>query len=219
MPLSLADLPIEVLIDNVLPAVELADLGSLAATNKLLAAVCADDTFWKRKCLEDFNFHSSETARTNGWKVLYRGLFRPRIFVWGYVQYLKRIRAIDAQSSTSERHNGRLGLHELPKGLGAGVPYPIELQIPGHRIVSLAAAGMYAPAAVATRFASLQHTISRSFYALDSKGLMFAWGTLNGEGMAFNSDGFSVEHKTAPVPHQLVMPNPIRTLRCAARTL
>ncbi|VDB94258.1 unnamed protein product [Peniophora sp. CBMAI 1063] len=174
---SLTDLPVEVLIDNVLPAVDLADLGSLAATNKTMATICADDTFWKRKCLEDFNFHSSETARTSGWKVLYRGLFRPRIFVWG------------------ERRNGRLGLQELPRGLGAGVPYPLEVRIPGHRIVSLAAAGM-------------------SFYALDSKGVMFAWGTMNGEGMAFSSDGFSVEHKTAPVPHKLIMPTPIRTVSC-----
>ena len=83
---TLTDLPVEVLIDNILPVVDLADLGSLAATNKSMAAICADDTFWKRKCLDDFNFHSGETARTSGWKVLYRGLFRPRIFVWGCAQ-------------------------------------------------------------------------------------------------------------------------------------
>ena len=40
--------------------------------------------------------------------------------------------------------NGRLGLKpkDIPKGLGQGVPYPIEVKIPGSRIVSLVAGGM-----------------------------------------------------------------------------
>ena len=116
-----------------------------------------------------------------------------------------------ADDHHSDRHNGRLGLRELPRGLGAGVPYPVEVRIPGHRIVSLAAAGMYASSV--TRSACLDSPDFRSFYALDSKGVMFAWGTMNGEGTAFNSDGFSIEHKVAMVPHQLVMPSPIRALR------
>jgi len=173
----LTDLPVEVLVDNVLPLVELSDIGSLAATSRALAAVSADDTFWKRKCDDDFNFTSSETARTSGWKVLYKGLFRPRIFVWG------------------DRGSGRLGVIDAPRSMGGGVPYPIEVKIPGKRIVSLAAGGM-------------------SFHALDSKGLMYVWGTLNGEGTAFNLDGFSEDSKVARVPHQLILPNPIRTISC-----
>ena len=42
----------------------------------------------------------------------------------------------------SDRSNGRLGLTKLPKGTGSGVPYPIEVKIPGSRIVSLVAGGM-----------------------------------------------------------------------------
>ncbi|VDB94260.1 unnamed protein product [Peniophora sp. CBMAI 1063] len=180
MPRSFRDLSVEVLIDNLLPAVDLSDLGSLASTNRFLAAICSDDTFWKRKCLEDFNFSSGETARTSGWKVLYRGLFRPKIFVWG------------------EKSSGRLGIQQglSTIGAGSGVPYPIELGIPGHRIISLAAAGM-------------------AFYALDVKGLLFAWGTLDGRHeMGNRRDGFSAAYKTAHVPYQLVMPNPIRSLSC-----
>ena len=103
---SLADLPVEVLIDNVLPAVDLADLGSLAAASKFMSVICADDTFWKRKCLEDFNFSGGETARRSGWKLLYRGLFRPKIFVWGYVKILACLECADSPSGV--RGHGRL---------------------------------------------------------------------------------------------------------------
>ena len=119
MPHSLTDLPVEVLIDNVLPAVDLADLGSLAATNKVMAAICADDTFWKRKCLDDFNFHSGETARTSGWKVLYRGLFRPMIFVWGYVLGMNGNGILFTTIAESDV-TGDLDYANFPKALGLG---------------------------------------------------------------------------------------------------
>jgi hypothetical protein len=40
-------------------------------------------------------------------------------------------------------------------------------------------------------------------------------GTLNGESPALNGDGFSIKYKRAPVPHKLIMPNRIRTIRWA----
>ncbi|KAI0251809.1 RCC1/BLIP-II [Lactifluus subvellereus] len=178
--MHLADIPVEVLLDNLLPFSQVRDVLSLGSTNKYFAALCADDTFWKRKCQEDFNFTSQETARQSGWKNLYRGLNHPRVFVWG------------------ERRNGRLGRKEFPKDIGRytpGIPYPIEVRIPGSRVVSLVAGGM-------------------SFHALDSKGTMYVWGTLNGESADLNSEGFSVKYKQAPVPHKLLMPDPIRTISC-----
>lgn len=45
---------------------------------QFFAAVCSDDTFWKRKLESDFNFSSAGTARASGWKFIYRGLFNPR---------------------------------------------------------------------------------------------------------------------------------------------
>ena len=48
----------------------------------------------------------------------------------------------------SQRANGRLGLKEFPHNLRQGpypikgIPYPIEVKIPGSRIVSLVAGGM-----------------------------------------------------------------------------
>jgi SCF-associated factor 1 len=83
--MHLADIPIEVLLDNLLPFAQVRDVLSLGSTNKSFAALCADETFWRRRCEEDFNFTGQETARRSGWKNLYRGLNRPRIFVWGFV--------------------------------------------------------------------------------------------------------------------------------------
>ena len=85
LAMHIADIPVEVFLDNLLPLAELHDVLSLGSTNKLFAAVCADETFWRRRCQTDFNFTSRETARQSGWKNLYRGLRHPRIFVWGSV--------------------------------------------------------------------------------------------------------------------------------------
>ena len=47
-------------------------------TEQELASLCSDDTFWKRRLESDFNFSGAGTARTSGWKFIYRGLFNPR---------------------------------------------------------------------------------------------------------------------------------------------
>jgi len=83
--MNIADIPVEVFLDNLLPLAEVRDVLCLGSTNKLFATVCADETFWRRRCQADFNFTSQETARQSGWKNLYKGLRHPRIFVWGSV--------------------------------------------------------------------------------------------------------------------------------------
>lgn len=83
--IGIADVPVEVLIDNILPFCEVNDVVSLGCTNKLFAIVTTDDMFWKRRLAIDYNFTGSETARTSGWKFIYKRLRNPRVFVWGYV--------------------------------------------------------------------------------------------------------------------------------------
>jgi SCF-associated factor 1 len=140
--MHIADVPVEVFLDNLLPLAELRDVLSLGSTNKLFAAVCADETFWRRRCQADFNFTSQETARQSGWKNLYRGLKHPKIFVWGSVIMLVHHSQVVTRFLCSQRANGRLGLKEFPHNLRQGIPYPIEVKIPGSRIVSLVAGGM-----------------------------------------------------------------------------
>ena len=58
-----------------------------------------------------------------------------------------------------------------------GVPYPVRLNIPGAKIVSLAAGGMYASFLLMQ--ASLMLGMVRSFHAIDSRGDIYVWGELN----------------------------------------
>ncbi|KAF9240700.1 regulator of chromosome condensation 1/beta-lactamase-inhibitor protein II [Melanogaster broomeanus] len=171
---KLEEIPIEVLLDNFLPLLPISDLLSLGSTNRFFTTLCNDNTFWKRKLQQDFNFSDEDTARSSGWKLIYRGLSHPHTYVWG------------------EGSKGRLG---LPRR-SADVPYPAELHFPGGiRIVHLAAAGM-------------------GFFALDSHGNIYAWGTLNGQEYALQNDGYSAPGQPAHRPLKLALPAATRTISC-----
>jgi SCF-associated factor 1 len=80
---TLQTLPVEVLLDHVLPTLPTQGLLNLSSTSRQFADLGDDDTLWKRKLLEEFNFSGEGTARTSGWKFIYRGLSRPQTYVWG----------------------------------------------------------------------------------------------------------------------------------------
>ncbi|KAJ7115962.1 regulator of chromosome condensation 1/beta-lactamase-inhibitor protein II [Mycena epipterygia] len=125
--MSLETLPVEVILDNLLMAMPIQSLVRLGCTNKFFTDVCADELLWQRRLQTDFNFSGAATARVSGWKFIYRGLFNPKVFVWG------------------EKTQGRLGLgSKVPKSsnVSRGVPFPTQLRIPGVRIVSIVAGGM-----------------------------------------------------------------------------
>ena len=86
MPL-LTDLPIELFTDEILPLLPLHDLANLSQASRFFASLTADDTFWHRKLQEDFNFSGAETARKTGWQFLYKRLYNPRVYVWGYADH------------------------------------------------------------------------------------------------------------------------------------
>jgi SCF-associated factor 1 len=156
---GIADIPVELLIDNILPFCEAKDVFSLGCTNKFFALITTDDMLWKRKLAVDYNFTGSETARTSGWKFIYQRLRNPRVFVWGYVifsfSYVMGVfvrslmppirrhpRVPDRSQLSREKDKGRLGLPRFPSTALSDVPFPVELRIPGVRVVSLAASGM-----------------------------------------------------------------------------
>ncbi|KAH8116463.1 RCC1/BLIP-II [Phellopilus nigrolimitatus] len=109
---SLSDLPVELLLDNIFPYLHVRDLLVLGATNHQFATLCDDDTFWKLRCKEDYNFSGSRTARTAGWKVIYKQLSNTNVYVWG------------------ASGQGRLGLQHVTHGRSGGVPYPMRLDFP-----------------------------------------------------------------------------------------
>ncbi|KAF9006072.1 regulator of chromosome condensation 1/beta-lactamase-inhibitor protein II [Cyathus striatus] len=163
---------IEVLFDNVFPILPTADLLSLSCTSKLFSTLCSDETLWKRKLISDFNFAPERTARTSGWKFIYRGLSNPK-----------------------EKANGRLGLSKFPRSTVNGVPFPTQLRIRNAQIIDLVAGGM-------------------SFHALDTKGNIYVWGTLDGSSSALRNDGYSEAGQVASSPLKLLMPNKIRSISC-----
>ncbi|KAG8896354.1 hypothetical protein FRB99_008927, partial [Tulasnella sp. 403] len=122
-PMLLSEVPVEVLLDHILPALPLSALLALTCTSKFFALVCSDDTFWKLKLHRDYNFTpNADTARETGWKLIYRGIRKPSVYTWGAAG------------------QGRLGLRSLPRGHNFGVPYPVKVDI-NARIVSLVAGG------------------------------------------------------------------------------
>ncbi|KAI0091641.1 regulator of chromosome condensation 1/beta-lactamase-inhibitor protein II [Irpex rosettiformis] len=121
-------LPVEVIIDNILPFLPVSAVANLSATNKFFYLVTSDETFWRRRLLVDYNFSGNDTARTTGWKFIYRRLANPKVYVWG------------------ENSKRRLGFRprDLPQtSVYEGVPYPVQLHLPhGVKVVSLCAGGM-----------------------------------------------------------------------------
>jgi SCF-associated factor 1 len=140
---TLSDIPIEVLLDNVLPSVRTADVLALGSTSRFFTDITNDDTFWKRRIQSDFNFDVQNTARNSGWKFIYRGLRHPKTFVWGCVAHQSGRYERLSNLHDSERSWGRLGVDNIPREYlyAEGVPAPMEIKIPGKRIVSLVPGG------------------------------------------------------------------------------
>ncbi|KZP09892.1 RCC1/BLIP-II protein [Athelia psychrophila] len=174
---SIFDIPVDILLDNLLPIIDIPDLLSLSSTNRFFAILGADETFWRRRLQDDFNFSGAGTARTSAWKTIYKGMRKPNIYTWG------------------QKANGRLGLTSFPDTTLSDVPYPVRIQIPGARIVSLVAGGT-------------------SFHALDSRGNVWAWGTMDGETHGLRSDGYGSPHAKLTTPHKLSLPLPTKSLSC-----
>lgn len=80
---QITDIPIEVFIDVLLPLLPVSDLLRLGCTSHFFYLITSDEPFWHRKIQEDYNFPSSDTARTTGWKFIYRRLANPKVYVWG----------------------------------------------------------------------------------------------------------------------------------------
>ncbi|KAH9847325.1 RCC1/BLIP-II [Lenzites betulinus] len=175
---NLTELPVELFLDGIFPHLPVADLVHLGSTSRYLADLADDEAYWHRRIQEDFNFSGADTARKTGWKFLYKRLSHPQVYVWG------------------EKSQSRLGLSDAPKtAVRDGVPYPVRLDIPGVRIVSLVAGGM-------------------SFHAIDSRGDIYVWGVLNGETFALRNDGFAEPGQKADRPMKLILPAKFRSLSC-----
>ena len=144
---GITDIPINLFTDNVLLFCEAKDILSFGCTNKFFA-LFATDAFWRRKLAVDYNFTGSGTARTSGWKFIYRGLRNPRVFVWGCVTFsfcivyevficsLMYSRALARLQSFREEYYGQIIFSRPSTSTFPNVPFPLGLH-PSIRVVSL----------------------------------------------------------------------------------
>ncbi|KAH9941979.1 RCC1/BLIP-II [Amylocystis lapponica] len=180
----LTDLPVELFLDNILPLLPLRDLLSLSSTNNFFVELASDETFWHRKIQQDFNFPSAETARSTGWQFLYKRLYNPQVYVWG------------------EATNGRLGVRlDQHTRVSNGLPYPVRLQIREYAlcILSLRECKYHT-----------SHVVPRPRF----QGDIYVWGTLDGNGIALQSDGFSERMKKADRPMRLKLLVKFHSISC-----
>lgn len=162
------ELPLPVVVDNLLPLLSNADLAALRSVSKQAKALVEDEVLWKRKVLADFTFPQHATARMGGWLNLYRGLSNPHVYVWGQLS------------------QGRLGLDldqldgdvvRDANSIHGGIPYPVRLTAIGSvstqrtladdagAVVEIVAGGW-------------------AFHARTSTGRVWHWGTMDGETFA-----------------------------------
>jgi len=128
----------------------------------------------------------------------------------------------------SERSKGRLGRLDFPGNFRGGVAFPVEVKIPSARIVRLVAGGMFVSC-----FSDLPvlntFVVGRSTLWILPEMFMFGvrlsapiafnqrasnlLGTLNGENVALQSEGYAESGKAAPTPLKLTLPASIRSIR------
>ncbi|PWZ03556.1 RCC1/BLIP-II [Testicularia cyperi] len=164
------DLPFSIVVDNLLPLLDNRDLAALRLVSRHARELTDDEVLWKRKTMADFRFPAHATARVGGWRNLYRGLSRPKAYVWG------------------DSGNGRLGLSARDIDLSVrrdvqvsgGIPYPYPLASLG---------------ASAATTGSLVEIVAGgwSFHARTSAGKVWFWGTMAG-------DEFAGPHSTSREP-------------------
>jgi SCF-associated factor 1 len=134
---GIAYIPAEVFTNNILPFCEPEDVLSLGCTNKFFATIANDETFWKRKLAGDYNFTGLGTARTSGWKFLYRSLRTPQVYIWGYVGSAFFSGTGLQPLLLRGVEEGQARLPNFPGTLLPDVPFPVKLHLPGVRVVSL----------------------------------------------------------------------------------
>lgn len=82
--LTITAVPIEIFLHGILPLLSFRAIQSLGCTNRDFCALTSDETFWHKRLRERFPHHpTSAAAKAAGWKVIYRRMLRPKVYVWG----------------------------------------------------------------------------------------------------------------------------------------
>ena len=173
---TITTIPLEIMIDNILPLLSLNDIKNLSNTSKFFKLLLNLQLIWKRKLFKDFNEFITlryflKYSNTLNFKLIYNRLLYPQIYVWG------------------SANNGRLGLNINDNRIKRGncVPSPLKLNLKAKSIVKLVCGGY-------------------SFHALDSNGKLYVWGTYDGRLPSFGTSDYRKQTTKIQKPKLIGLP-------------
>lgn len=146
------DLPLDLLLEHLIPLLSLQDLLSFASTcQSLQNLIHSTQSIWRARVQAQYRFPSSATGRLDGFKSLYRKLTKPQLWVWG--------QASNSRLGLGERRDHQ-SIDQVLVGFDQ-VPTPLRIKpLESKSLIDLQAGGW-------------------SFHALSSHGQIWAWGTMN----------------------------------------
>ncbi|KAG0367677.1 hypothetical protein BC939DRAFT_508774 [Gamsiella multidivaricata] len=82
--INLMQLPLEILVGEILATLPLSDLASLVRVSKGMHHLCQSDYLWQRKFFKEFQYRPSKALRQlGGWKRIYQAMDRVEVYTWG----------------------------------------------------------------------------------------------------------------------------------------
>ncbi|CAO1618129.1 unnamed protein product [Parajaminaea phylloscopi] len=187
---DVTSIPPDVVVEDVLPHLQVGDLLALRLVSKYCKALVDDEIIWRRRIAEDFNFPAHASARVTGWQQLYRGLSRPNVFVWGQAA---NCRLGIAPRELDEKVRVLVSNHD-------GAPFPLKVDYK-QATSSGAGSGMDVGAPVRMIAGGW------SFHVLTSRGDILYWGTLDGDVWSVGND-LTDPHVRIQTPSLLTRPTP-----------
>lgn len=80
----LYNLPLDILLEQTLPCLDVTNLATLSSTCHLFYILCNDDRVWKGRVISDFGLLLPLNTKRYTWKQLYIELDQgQRIYTWG----------------------------------------------------------------------------------------------------------------------------------------
>ncbi|KAI9277305.1 regulator of chromosome condensation 1/beta-lactamase-inhibitor protein II [Phascolomyces articulosus] len=180
------DLPLDILIDNILYDLDTQSLVRLSGTCNTFRRLIDDELLWKHRVLTDYNLPLDASFRHTGWKRLYLKLEDSVVYTWG------------------ENMDGRLG-HPCEAR-------PVRGRIRGGARVARRDDRFASPQElVSLRGKGIVDIVSSGwgFHALDRHGRVWLWGRmLDGYG------GQILGQRPVPEPTQVQVPSKIQAISC-----
>lgn len=82
--MMLCNLPLDILLEQTLPCLDVSNLSTLSSTCRLFYILCNDDRVWKERVVSDFGLLLPLNTKQYTWKQLYIELDQgQRIYTWG----------------------------------------------------------------------------------------------------------------------------------------